>query len=214
MTGFKVFISFLLVLICSACQADSKKPAQVSNAIAGTKVICMGGGITAGVGLDDEMPYPALIAQYFSDQNIALKVVNAGIKGETVKQANERIDWLLQQRFDIFVLEVGWDDFLKKQDLTEIQLATSNLLEKIMRTNPSATILVLPPPLGPKTSALGKLLSEVITANGLTMVLNPLSLPPAQEDWQQNTPYPTSAGHQKIAHTLSKAISVAEPNEQ
>ena len=67
-------------------------------------------GFTAGIGVSTESAYPAQLARLLEADGYQAKVVNAGIKGETVQGSFERVAWLLQQRFDIFVLATGWDD--------------------------------------------------------------------------------------------------------
>ncbi|MEM1216411.1 MAG: GDSL-type esterase/lipase family protein, partial [Bacteroidota bacterium] len=82
--------------------------------------------------------YPALLEkqlQAVSDHEII--VVNAGITGETSKGANERVEWILQQRFDAILLALGTNDVGQRQVLQ----ARCELVEKIRRTNPAALII-------------------------------------------------------------------------
>ncbi|MEZ4980327.1 MAG: hypothetical protein R2769_01830 [Saprospiraceae bacterium] len=49
--------------------------------------------------------------------NLPYTVVNAGLSGETTAGGLGRIDWVLQQQVDIFVLELGANDALRGIDL-------------------------------------------------------------------------------------------------
>ena len=73
----------------------------------------MGDSITAGYGLNPDKAFPALIQQKIDSLGLNYTVVNAGLSGETSAGGLRRVDWVLQQGVDIFLLELGGNDGLR-----------------------------------------------------------------------------------------------------
>ena len=69
--------------------------------------------MTAGYGLAPENAFPAIVAELIRDSGKEYKVVNAGVSGETSSGGLTRIDWVINQQIDIFVLELGANDGLR-----------------------------------------------------------------------------------------------------
>src|SRR5690606_17324223 len=58
------------------------------------------------------------------------QVINAGLSGETTASGLNRMDWFLEEKPDIFVLELGGNDGLRGIAVSE----TKNNLKKIIQT--------------------------------------------------------------------------------
>src|SRR4051812_43689423 len=77
-------------------------------------IIFFGDSLTAGYGLESpDEAFPALIQQKLEAAGKPGHVVNAGLSGETTAGGVRRIDWILKQPVDIFVLELGGNDGLR-----------------------------------------------------------------------------------------------------
>lgn len=76
-------------------------------------IVFFGDSLTAGYGLDPEEAYPALIQQRIDAARLPWRVVNAGLSGDTTSAGLRRLDWILRQRVDILVLELGGNDGLR-----------------------------------------------------------------------------------------------------
>jgi acyl-CoA thioesterase-1 len=76
-------------------------------------VVFLGTSLTAGLGLEPERAYPALIQRKIDSAGLDFRVVNAGVSGETSAGARRRIDWLLRQPVAVLVLETGANDGLR-----------------------------------------------------------------------------------------------------
>jgi len=74
-----------------------------------TKVVLFfGDSLSAGYGLSPEEAFPALVEKSLVKARIKkAKVVNAGLSGETSAGGLARVDWILRQPIDVFVLELG-----------------------------------------------------------------------------------------------------------
>src|SRR3954470_23060533 len=75
-------------------------------------ILFFGDSLTAGYGLSPEEAFPALIEKKLTKNGKPCKVVNAGLSGETSAGGLSRIDWVLRQPIDVFVLELGANDGL------------------------------------------------------------------------------------------------------
>ena len=69
-------------------------------------ILCFGNSITAGYGLDPEFAYPALLEKMLVDNGYNYRVINAGLSGETSAGGLTRIDWILQNKINVFILEL------------------------------------------------------------------------------------------------------------
>src|SRR5690606_18187083 len=63
-------------------------------------ILFYGTSLTAGLGLDQEQAYPALIHKKIDSLDLPFEVVNAGLSGETTAGGRNRIDWVLNQEVD------------------------------------------------------------------------------------------------------------------
>ena len=95
------FIIFITSLACMIPQ-DSRKT-----------IIFYANSLTAGYGLPQENAFPAVVAELIEESGKKYKVVNAGVSGETSSGGLTRIDWILKQHIDIFILELGANDGLR-----------------------------------------------------------------------------------------------------
>ena len=61
-------------------------------------IIAMGDSITAGLGVELEEAYPALLEARLRSEGHAVRVVNSGVSGETTAGGQRRADFIARQR--------------------------------------------------------------------------------------------------------------------
>jgi acyl-CoA thioesterase-1 len=158
-----VIILFATVTL-AAC-GENKKPATEEasqNTTAEIKVdssaskiaLFFGDSITAGYGLDDPSEaFPGVIKNKIDSLKLPYKVINAGLSGETTAGGNGRVDWLLKQKIDVFLLELGANDGLRGIPATETSKNLQSIIDKVKAKYPQAKIILLgmqvPPNMGP-----------------------------------------------------------------
>ena len=112
----------------------------------------MGTSLTAGLGIDPDSSYPALIQQMADSSGLAVQVVNAGLSGETSAGALRRVDWLLRDRADVVVIETGANDGLRGLEPDTTAANIVGIVAKVRAANPRVRILLAqmeaPPNLG------------------------------------------------------------------
>lgn len=94
------------------------------------KVIFLGDSISAGLHLDEDLAYPAVLQRRLFEAGQAFQLVNAGVSGDTTAGGLSRIDWLLRQDPEVVVVELGGNDGLRGMDLEVIE---SNLRQILLR---------------------------------------------------------------------------------
>ncbi|NGM66711.1 arylesterase [Sphingobacterium sp. SGR-19] len=116
-------------------------------------ILFFGNSLTAGYGLDDpQEAFPTLIQEKIDSLGLPYHCINAGLSGETSAGGKERIDWLLQQPVDIFVLELGANDGLRGVSTASTYENLSDIVEKVLKANPDCKLVLagmkVPPSMG------------------------------------------------------------------
>lgn len=112
-------------------QTPPKPLARVSTSTettsASTTIIAFGDSITAGLGLALSEAYPAQLERLLLQRGYHVKVINAGVSGETTAGGVRRAQFIASQKPDITLIALGGNDVLRgisptttKQNLDEI----------------------------------------------------------------------------------------------
>lgn len=138
-------------------------------------VLFVGTSLTAGLGLDPDLAYPALIQRKADSASLNIEVVNAGVSGETSAGALRRIDWLLRGPVDILVLETGANDGLRGLNVDSTRANIRAILAKVKAAKPDTKLAVVqmeaPPNLGDRyTVAFRGMFPAVAGEMGATLV--------------------------------------------
>ena len=106
-------------------------------------VLFFGTSITAGLGLDPDQAYPSLIEKKALTEGIPIKVVNAGLSGETTAGAVRRIDWVLRTPVNLVVIESGANDALRGLSPEEARANLETLIAAVKAKQPRAKIALI-----------------------------------------------------------------------
>lgn len=106
-------------------------------------ILTVGTSLTAGLGLDREQAWPAVIQRRIDSLGLGYEVINAGVSGETSAGARARLDWLLRQQPAVLVLETGANDGLRGQDPDSLRANLLAIIERIRAESPGTRILLL-----------------------------------------------------------------------
>lgn len=158
MKGIIALSLFTLGLL--ACQSEAPKnapneatqnpvkPAQVAK----KNIVFFGNSLTAAYQLSPEQGFTEILQRRIDSLGLPYICVNAGLSGETTADGVNRIDWVLQQPVDIFVLELGGNDMLRGLPIAESKKNLQGMLDKVKAKYPACKIVVAgmlaPPNLG------------------------------------------------------------------
>lgn len=185
-------------------KADAEK--KIVPATEKKTILFFGNSLTAGYGLDDPSEaFPGLIQQKIDSLKLPYTIINAGLSGETSSAGNERIEWLLKQKIDIFVLELGANDGLRGVSPDETYKNLGSIADQVQQAWPDCKILLagmlVPPNMGPDYSNKFKAVFPRL-AKEKNMQLVPFLLDQVAgvSDLNQNDGiHPTKEGHKILA---------------
>lgn len=171
-------------------------------------VLFLGDSLAAGYGLQASQAFPALIQQKIDALNWNVKVINAGLSGDTSAGGLRRIDWLLRGRIDVLVLELGANDGLRGIDLSTTKANLQGIIDKVKARNPQVKIVIagmmVPPNLGQDyTRQFQQMYPELARTN--SAVLIPFLLEGVAGEASLNLPdgiHPTAEGHKLISEIV------------
>ena len=175
-------------------------------------VLVLGDSVAAGLGIDPPQAFPARIQQKIDAKGWNFKVINAGQSGDTSAGGLSRMDWLLKNRVDVLVLELGANDGLRG---VPVEVTKKNLQAIIDRTKekyPRAKIVIagmkVPPNMGLDYGRqFDSIFSELAKRNSAGLV--PFILENVGGVRELNLPdgmHPTTKGHEIIAANVWKVL--------
>jgi acyl-CoA thioesterase-1 len=175
-------------------------------------ILFYGDSLTAGYGLSTEDAFPALIEKTLNKKGKATKVVNAGLSGETSAGGLNRLDWVLKQPIDLFVLELGANDGLRGLPLEQTQKNLQAIIDKVKAKYPKTKIVIagmlVPPNMGPDyTASFRKIFPDLAKKNNAALI--PFLLQNVAGDEKLNLPdgiHPNVDGHKIVAENVLKVI--------
>ncbi|MTE25676.1 arylesterase [Winogradskyella ouciana] len=172
-------------------------------------ILFFGDSITAGYGLETtDDAYPAVVQQKIDSLDLNYTVVNSGVSGETSAGGRSRIDWILNQDIEIFLLELGANDGLRGVPLSETRNNLQAIITAVKQKDPSTKIILagmeLPPNMGQDyTSGFRTMYAELAKKNDVVFI--PFILKDVggiAELNQSDGIHPTVKGHEIIANTV------------
>lgn len=176
-------------------------------------ILFFGNSITAGYQLDLSEAFPALIQERLDSLGLNYKTINAGLSGETTASGNSRVDWVLKNPVDIFVLELGANDGLRGIGVTEAQKNLESIIEKVKAKYPDCKILLagmmVPPNMGQEYSdSFQKIYLNLAKKYNIPLI--PFLLEGVAGDPELNLEdgiHPTPEGHQILTENVWKHLA-------
>ncbi len=77
------------------------------------RLVAFGDSLTAGYRLKASAAFPAQLERALAAQGRRVVVINAGVSGDTTARGLARLDWMLDERPDAVILELGANDALR-----------------------------------------------------------------------------------------------------
>jgi len=179
----KISVAVLLFALFSACgngsssnQASQATTAPPDSTSSEMNVLFFGDSLTAGYGLDDQSEaFPGVIQGKIDAAKLHYHVVNAGVSGETSAGGKGRINWILKQRVDVFVLELGANDGLRGIPVSETVDNLQSIIDAVKARYPKAKLVMLgmqiPPSMGTQyTYSFKAIFPELAAKNKMALV--------------------------------------------
>lgn len=96
------------------CGAPGHEPNMKQNRR--ITILAFGDSLTAGYGLAAGKSLPAVLGEMLAADGYDVRMVNAGVSGDTAAGGRARLEWSLGERPDAAILELGANDGLMGRD--------------------------------------------------------------------------------------------------
>jgi len=202
----------LLGLFLAAALRAQTNPAP--SAAPGEKktIMFLGDSLSAGSGVQPQQAFPALVGDKVRERGLPFEVVNAGVGGDTTAGGLRRLDWLLQRKVDVLVLELGGNDGLRGLPVSNIKKNLQAMVDKAKAKYPDVKIVVagmqMPPNVGANYGEeFRQAFFDVAKENDAMMI--PFLLEGVGGSREYNQPdliHPNPLGHKIVADVVWKTI--------
>lgn len=210
-----------LVLFLFACGAETEEKTQepttqtenISEPANDSKTILFfGNSLTAGYGVGIEEAFPARVQDILDSLELNYKVVNAGLSGETTSGGLKRLAWVLNQKVEVFVLELGANDGLRGIELSETRKNLQAMMDMVREKNPETKIVLagmqIPPNMGQDYTkefrAIWPALAEKNDIKLIPFLLDGVGGIPEMN--QADGIHPTAEGHKILAQNVWQVL--------
>lgn len=217
---FSYFFVFILLISCGENKTKQEtgdkevvdiQSDTITHTISKT-IVFFGNSLTAGMGLDPNEAFPALIQKKLDSLQLDYKVINAGLSGETTASGKNRLNWVLNQKVDIFVLELGANDGLRGIPLTETRNNLQSIIDIVLQKNPGTEIVLagmqIPPNMGKAyTTEFRDIFPELAKKNNAALIpflLKDVAGIPALN--QGDGIHPTTEGQKIVANNVWETL--------
>lgn len=115
-------------------------------------LLALGDSLTAGLGLEASAAFPARLEAALKAKGLDVRIVNAGVSGDTAAAGLARLDWALSDDVDGIIVELGANDALRGLDPAQTESALNAILGKAAARKLPVLIagMQAPPNLGPE----------------------------------------------------------------
>jgi acyl-CoA thioesterase I len=144
-----------------------------STAPLAPRIVFLGDSITAGLGLQPDQAYPALLQKKLKEHGYPFEVVNAGVSGDTSADGLRRADWALDGDVQVLILALGGNDGLRGLPPAQLKENLRRIITKARQRGISVLLagMEAPPNYGERyTSDFRKVYRELAAENHVPFV--------------------------------------------
>jgi acyl-CoA thioesterase-1 len=174
------------------------------------RILALGDSLTAGYGVAPADAFPAQLERALKAQGYDVRLLNAGVSGDTSAGGRARLDWALADKPQVAIVELGANDGLRGLD----PKLTEQNLDAILSKLKAADIRVLftgmraPPNYGPDfADAFAKLFPRLAERHGVAFY--PFFLDGVARDPRYTQPdglHPNADGVAEIVRRILPAV--------
>lgn len=184
------------------------------------RILALGTSLTQGYQLPPGTEFTAVLEARLKKEGLNVKIVNAGVSGDTSAGGLARLDWALSETFDAAIVELGSNDALRAQKPAQTEANLDAILVKLKAKNIKVlfTGMMAPRNLGPEYAKdFDAIYPRLAKKHGVAFY--PFFLDGVAGNLKMNQAdgiHPNEAGTQvivgKIAPYVAKLISAPQPN--
>jgi acyl-CoA thioesterase-1 len=193
----------------SGRQADRGQDAPADSRPA---ILFLGTSLTAGLGVEPDSAYPAVLQRRLDSLGLPWRVINGGVSGETSAGLLRRLPWQLQGPLGIVVVETGGNDGLRGLDVDSTRANLDAIIRQVRAHDGTTRIVVVgmqaPPNMGPRfTQRFGALFPDLARRERLTLIPFLLTGVAGVDSLNQaDGIHPTPAGQRIVADNVWQVL--------
>lgn len=104
------------------------------------RITVLGDSLSAGYGLEAADAFPARLEQMLRKYGCSVAVSNAGVSGDTTAGGRARLDWVLADKPQLVIVELGGNDALRGLDPAEVEANLAAILETLRQRGVKALL--------------------------------------------------------------------------
>jgi acyl-CoA thioesterase-1 len=177
-------------------------------------IVILGDSLAEGLGVPESASFPSRLQRKLDENNLAYRVVNLGVSGDTTTGGLGRIEHALSFKPSVLMLELGGNDGLRG---IPVEATAANLEKMIVAANKAgAQVLLagmsLPPNYGPeyirKFEAVYKGLADKYRLQRIPFLMQDIAkqLESRPDLLQRDGIHPSADGHAVIASTVFRYL--------
>ena len=94
-------------------------------------IVAYGDSLTAGYQLPPDAAFPVQLERTLRAKGLNVRVLNAGVSGDTAADALARFDWSMPEEADAAIVELGANDALRGIQVPETEKALNEILARL-----------------------------------------------------------------------------------
>ena len=157
----------------SAGQAPSRSVAPAKDRAGYPAIVAFGDSLSAGTGVDPRLNYPSQLQDLLDRKGYPLRVINAGVGGETTAQGLSRLPNVIELKPRLVILELGGNDGLRGLPILSIRKNLGTIIERL-KTSGIPVVLAgmrIPPNYGPRyTEQFHQMYADLAAEHRVTLI--------------------------------------------
>jgi acyl-CoA thioesterase-1 len=115
------------------------------------RILVLGDSLSAGYGLSAAEAFPAQLEQALRESGQKVRVINAGVSGDTTAGGLARLEWALAERPQLVIVQLGANDALRGLDPEQVRDNLDAILTRLQQVGTQALLAGMRAPrnLGP-----------------------------------------------------------------
>ena len=190
-------LSIATVLALAGCGGPKAKIARLDR---GAVILAFGDSLTFGTGAAVGESYPAVL-----ERGTGLKVVNAGVPGETSAEGLERLGGVLEEvRPQLLILCHGGNDFLRKMDDAGVASNLRAMIRLAKAKGIPVVLLATPKPGVPPS--VPPLYGEIASGEAIALEEAAIKDVLLNSSLKSDLVHPNEKGYARIAAAIEKLL--------
>lgn len=187
--------------------------AEAACAGRGPLVAFLGDSLTSGWKLPAAQAYPAVLGRVLGEKHRPVRILNAGVSGETAGQGGRRLPAVLRRKPDVLVVALGINDGLHGLPLEATESALRQIVESARAAGVRVLLAGMRIPSGKHGEEYARRFGEIYPrlAAEHKVPLVPFLLEGVAGRRELNYPdglHPNAAGHARLAENVRPHLEV------